>query len=471
MKKYFEICLSGLVLAIFLSACGGGGGGGDNIQNVVVDDSAYYIDAVNGNDGNDGKTPQQAWKTLNNINNTTINAGNKILFRVGQKWQGQLNIKNSGTAENPITIGSYGEGAKPIISALNIVKIDKWYPYNGVGDNGLGAEFKEDVSDPANTWLAVILDDHPYRIKINSQEVLGAFDSLELSDTFKWSYNRDKDGTVFYYYGNDKPSQIETSVFTSPLYIHDCQNIVVENIELEGGFVAGIFIDNANDITIQKVTVGDMSKQGIYVNAKNKTVKNIKIDSCIIDSKYTLDYSMAVPNLERNGRTSTTRGAPEGIMFWGGIQNSVISNNTIKNWTHANINFSADFDEELSNNKVFNNDLSAPDIAYGGRIGVDGKNNHDNKFYNNRVHDIKAPIQFNGHDNEFSGNVVEDVKVSILKPDETGYGVVLQGYASAVYNNKIINNTFRRIAKDAILISNNNTYEVKNNTITPNTIE
>ncbi len=476
---------------LFFIGCGGGGGGsgtppgngGGNIDNVVVDPQAYYIDAVNGNDTNDGKTPQTAWKSLAKLNSIKINAGNKLLFRTGQTWQGQLEIKDSGTLENPIEIGSYGEGAKPVLTAVGIVQIrennnnndvedGEWIPYNASGGNGLGIQFKEPVPDPANTWLAVILDSHPGRVKVNGQELVGAFDSSELGNTFKWSYNRDKGGTVFYWYGNDKPSQIETNLYTAPLYIYNSAYVKVDDIELKGGYVSGLFIEKASHIYVQNVTTGDMSQQGIYVKAESSNAKDIRITNCTIDSRYALDYSMATPNMEKHGRTTTTRGATEGIMFWGGVQDSVISGNFIKNWTHASINFSADHDEELAGNSVANNELLAPDIAYGGRLALDGKNNHNNSITGNTIHDIRSPIQFNGHDNLFENNNVYNVFQSVLKPEETGFAVLVQGYSSPVYNNKIINNTFKNIAKTPVIkIIDNSPYPVTNITTTPNTYE
>ncbi len=470
MKRHFLSVL--FVISIFtFIACGGESStptiSNNNFDSTTTSLQTYYIDAQNGNDANDGKTPQTAWKTVKRVNDLTISIGNKFLFHTDQKWHGQLEIKDSGTVENPIVIGSYGDGKKPIISAVGVQKIQRWYAYNGIGNDGLSAHFKEPVPDHANTWLAVILDSHPYRVKVDGKEILGAFDSTELGSNTKWSYNREAAGTVFYYYGDNRPDKIETNLYTTPLYIHDNAYINIKNITLKGGYVAGLFIEEADNITIKNITVGEMSKQGIYVKAEGSSVKNITIDSSIIDSKYTLDYSFTGIK-EANGRTTTSRGAPEGIMFWGGVQDSIIKNNIIKNWTHANINFSADNGEELKNNKVFDNNITAPDIAYGGRIGVDGENAYGNRFYNNIIKDFKAPIQFNGHDNKFTNNAVENVGTSSLKLlGETGDAIVLQGYSSRVYNNEITGNTFRNIAGDAIKVLDN---VDDNNTLTPNTI-
>ena len=76
----------------------------------------YYIDNINGDDGNSGYTPETAWKTLSNINTTTFVAGDKLLFKAGGIWTGALKPKGSGTADSPIYIGRYGEGEKPTIN-------------------------------------------------------------------------------------------------------------------------------------------------------------------------------------------------------------------------------------------------------------------------------------------------------------------------------------------------------------------
>jgi parallel beta-helix repeat protein len=467
MKKWFLYLFVILSFNTIFTACGGGGREGkkSSIDNVVIDAQAFYIDAQDGNDSNDGKTPQSAWRTLAKVNNTTINAANKILFRVGQKWIGQLNIKNSGTQNNPIIISSYGQGDKPIISSVGKQHIDKWYQYNE--QDGIRGTLKEPINDQENTYLAVILENHPHRIKINNREILGTYDSTEIDNTFKWAYSRDIDANIFYYYGDDKPNKIETNLYSAPIYTHNNAYVIIDSLVLQGGFTASVYIENASNITVKNCDIGEMSKQG---KAENTTVQNILIDNCNIDSKYTFDYSLA-DGPDKNGRTVTTRGAPEGIFFWGGVQNSTISNNTIKNWTHSSINLATGSGEELINNKIFNNNISAPDIAYGGRITLDGSNTYNNKVYENQIKNLKSSIQFNGHDNSFYNNIVENIQTSQLKPEETGYGIIVEGYASAVSNNSIINNTFKNISKNPIEISDKGQFGVTNIIKEPNNYE
>ena len=82
----------------------------------------YYISAT-GNDANSGLTSTSAWKTIAKVNAsfTSILAGDSILFKSGDTFYGALVINKSGTSSLPIVIGSYGTGAKPVISGFNTV--------------------------------------------------------------------------------------------------------------------------------------------------------------------------------------------------------------------------------------------------------------------------------------------------------------------------------------------------------------
>lgn len=90
----------------------------------------YYVDAVNGNDNNDGKTPESAWKSLAKINSTTFSANESILFKAGDIWTGQLYPKGSGISGSPIVIDKYGTGNKPIIDGNGMTGTAVLYLYN-----------------------------------------------------------------------------------------------------------------------------------------------------------------------------------------------------------------------------------------------------------------------------------------------------------------------------------------------------
>ncbi|NLR93864.1 carbohydrate binding domain-containing protein [Flammeovirga agarivorans] len=77
----------------------------------------YYVDASNGNDTADGITKETAWKSLDKVNSRSFVPGDKILFKAGEIWEGQLEITTTrGTEDHPILFSRYGEGDKPKIN-------------------------------------------------------------------------------------------------------------------------------------------------------------------------------------------------------------------------------------------------------------------------------------------------------------------------------------------------------------------
>lgn len=101
-------------------------------QRNMSEQTSYYVDSAEGNDENDGFTPQAPWKSLDKINNTTFAPGDKIYLKAGSIWHGQLWPKGSGSAEAPIILDSYGEGEKPLIAGTGImIKGEDQYYYKG----------------------------------------------------------------------------------------------------------------------------------------------------------------------------------------------------------------------------------------------------------------------------------------------------------------------------------------------------
>jgi len=103
--------------------------------------TAYYV-ADDGNDGNDGLTPETAWKTIQHVmvqvggtdQEPTIKSGDAVFFRRGDIFRlpdSAFIIESDG-----ITFSAYGEGAKPIITASS--------------ESGVGAEKWELVHDGAD---------------------------------------------------------------------------------------------------------------------------------------------------------------------------------------------------------------------------------------------------------------------------------------------------------------------------------
>lgn len=74
---------------------------------VAVTGTSYYVSA-DGDDGNDGRSPEAPWKTLERVNKAPLQSGDGVFFKRGDLWRGEALSMKAG-----VTYSAYGEGAKP----------------------------------------------------------------------------------------------------------------------------------------------------------------------------------------------------------------------------------------------------------------------------------------------------------------------------------------------------------------------
>lgn len=87
----------------------------------------YYV-APEGDDTRDGQAPERAWRSLARVNAATAAPGDRILFRRGGQWRGQL-IPRSGSAAGAVTYGAYGMGDKPaLLGSVALNEAADWQP-------------------------------------------------------------------------------------------------------------------------------------------------------------------------------------------------------------------------------------------------------------------------------------------------------------------------------------------------------
>jgi hypothetical protein len=79
--------------------------------------STYYVDSKTGNDLGSGASAGTPWKTLERVNKTSFHPGDRVLFKAGAIFVGQLAPRVSGTVSAPIVFDRYGDGPKPRIDA------------------------------------------------------------------------------------------------------------------------------------------------------------------------------------------------------------------------------------------------------------------------------------------------------------------------------------------------------------------
>lgn len=110
--------------------------------------ASYHVDALRGDDGNDGLSVQTAWKSLSKLRDLALRPGDRVLLAAGSVWREPLVIRRSGAAGAPISFSRTGDGPRPRIDA------------GGVAENGIeivnaeyvsvsGLEVTNSASEPA----------------------------------------------------------------------------------------------------------------------------------------------------------------------------------------------------------------------------------------------------------------------------------------------------------------------------------
>ena len=102
--------------------------------------------AANGDDGNDGKSPETAWRSVARLN-AGLPAGGTARLRRGDVFYGTLEVKGGIDRDHRTTVTSFGEGPKPVISCTKNLRDDPgiWnlrYPNFNI--------WSMDLTNPAN---------------------------------------------------------------------------------------------------------------------------------------------------------------------------------------------------------------------------------------------------------------------------------------------------------------------------------
>lgn len=76
----------------------------------------YYVSSAVGNDSWEGTSPDRPWRSLERASAARYAPGDRLLFKAGETFTGQLVVASSGAPGRPLRIASYGTGPKPLIA-------------------------------------------------------------------------------------------------------------------------------------------------------------------------------------------------------------------------------------------------------------------------------------------------------------------------------------------------------------------
>jgi hypothetical protein len=123
----------------------------------------YYVDRVSGDDSHDGLSAERAWRSLERVNAQVFQPGDKILFKAGTRYSGQLKPQGSGRmvagTANPIVMDRYGVGPAPridgegkVLDTLLLRNVEYW-EVNNLEITNLGPKRR-----PWQTGVRVVAD-------------------------------------------------------------------------------------------------------------------------------------------------------------------------------------------------------------------------------------------------------------------------------------------------------------------------
>ena len=298
----------------------------------------YYVSSSTGNDdynSTQAQNPATPWRTITKVNAYTgLVAGDSVLFKRGEIFDGNIVINKSGSSSLPITYSAYGAGDKPIINGfttltnwtlvstgvyqtsctscatgLNMVTVngintpmgrtpntgylsyESFYGATTITDNELSSSPNwtgAEVVIRHNHW---ILTRHPITSHsnhtltyggsrdYNGQNDYGYFiqnDPRTLDQLGEWYFNPTTKNLQMYF-GSNSPSNyvIKASTTDYTADISSKNYIVLDNLSLQGANVAGVNLYIAHNNKIQNCDVYFSGRDGILAWAAN----NFKVEN------------------------------------------------------------------------------------------------------------------------------------------------------------------------------------------------
>jgi hypothetical protein len=437
--------------------------------NIASASGTTYYFSTSGSNSNDGLSPSAPKETISHAL-TLMNAGNTILFKRGDAWyNASLNLTDKkGTATNPITIGAYGTGAKPVIAGM--YKMDAgWTNVSGT-----------------NRWQKSIngsttLD--AYRLFVNGVPKQKVTNASDVDQLHEWAI---AGGIVYLYTGTTtvSPTNVEVIAYNLPSVVSmlRTEHVTVKDIDFRGGSYGrviwvrspsshvtfdNIIVQRANEYGIQAGNLGSDPNDTSYVS-------HLTITNSLIDKVW----------LPQENDTVVTTG--DGLFIHHAVDGAVIRGNKILNWGHSGIALT-NYKNHLPGVKhviVEQNDISNGTSGYMHGLDMNGYSGKttNNIIRRNYIHDYTTTNHVLGSNNKIYGNIITGATGTVL-PNHSfqPWGLDMYPWQAVSGDNDtwmeskdswIINNTITETDQYSIYIGDNpgspSTIKVENNVIANN---
>ena len=228
--------------------------------------TTYYVDSKSGSDSNDGTSESKAFKTLDKVNALNLEPGDTVLLKKGSVFEDQalqFTKEDSGTAEAPVKISTYGEGDRP---QINTNGHGQWDLNYGTPLDNRNHKWKGKVSS------SILIKDTEY-IEIEGLELTNDRKSAtdtEKNKAYNDAYAMDRTGVA----GVAKDNGTVDHIVLNDLYIHDVTGNVYNKHMTNGGIYFIVAkptnegetgIARYNDVQIRNCSLNKVNRWGIAV--------------------------------------------------------------------------------------------------------------------------------------------------------------------------------------------------------------
>ena len=331
--------------------------------------TTYYVSSSTGDDSQNGTSPSTAWKTLDRVNQQGYLPGDKILLKKGDAWNGYIRPIGNGTAQSPITLASYGSGARPIV-------------------NGSGTNYA--------VYSAAVMLENLSHWRVDGLEITNVGPGEKVGQPFTEPLVR----SGIYVFTYDQQNRIEDIKITN-CYVHD----VVSNTKNGGVSVpagklhlkmAGGIVVLAADYDLNRNTVPDKNgdnKSGFNnIELANNTVRNVMVEG--IRTKILGDTAGNHPRNSEDVRVHNNyieRVLGDGIVVGETAKGVTVEYNVIKDSAYWQLNdgYYAAAWAHCADNALFQyNEVYGTRFGMGDGEAFDADNNcNHNVFQYNYTHD------------------------------------------------------------------------------------
>ena len=237
-----------------------------NAKESAATGTTYYVDSKDGKDSNAGTAENKAFQTLKKVNELNLEPGDTVLLKKGSVFEDQalkFTKEDSGTAEAPVKISTYGEGEKP---KINTNGHGQWELNYGNPLDNQNHKWKGTVSS------SILIEDTEY-LEIEGLELTNDRESSTDTEKDK-KYNdadaMDRTGVA----GVAKDNGTVDHIVLNDLYIHDVTGNVYNKHMTNGGIYFIVAkptnegetgIARYNDVQIRNCSLNKVNRWGIAV--------------------------------------------------------------------------------------------------------------------------------------------------------------------------------------------------------------